>query len=236
VRGLFIEDNNQRCNIEIKPYLCGQPIKIKPMNKVNLFSAAVISSAMFLVSCGSNPEQPAVEETPVGVTADMVVDSESSTVAWSGTLVGVYTHTGTVKLTEGSFELENGAVTGGSFTADLTSLATTDDNYKPEEGSTPEKLIGHLSSPDFFDVANHPTATFVITGTTEDGKVKGNLTVRGTTNEEVLENVSIDAANGSASADLTFDRQKYGVAWAHPVKDMVLQNDIKLNVNLKAKG
>lgn len=210
--------------------------KLKPMNKINLFSAAVISSAMLLVSCSSAPEQPAVEETSGGVTADMVVDNASSTVAWSGALVGVYTHTGTVKLTEGSFNLENGALTGGNFTADLTSLAVTDENYKPEEGSTPEKLIGHLSSPDFFDVANHPTATFVITGTTEDGKVKGNLTVRGTTNEEVLENVTIDAANGSASADLTFDRQKYGVAWAHPLKDMVLENDIKLNVSLKAKG
>jgi len=206
------------------------------MNKMNLFSAAVISSAMFLVSCGTTPEQPSAEEAAAGVTADMVVDTESSTVAWAGTMVGVYTHTGTVKLTDGTFKLENGALTGGSFTADLTALAVTDENYKPAEGSTPEKLLGHLSSPDFFDVANNPTATFVITGTTEDGKVKGNLTVRGNTNEEVLENVTIDAENGSASADLTFDRQKYGVAWAHPLKDMVLENNIKLNVSLKAKG
>lgn len=206
------------------------------MNKNNfLLSGAVASLALF-ASCGSGESQTTETDTPAGVTAQMAADTETSTVAWSGTLVGVYTHTGTVKLTDGSFNVENGVVTSGNFTADLTQMAVTDDNYNIEEGNTPEKLIGHLSSDDFFDVENFPTATFVVTGTTEDGKVKGDLTVRGTTNEEVLEEISIDAENGSATAKLTFDRQKYGVAWAHPLQDMVLQNDIKLTVNVKAKG
>lgn len=148
----------------------------------------------------------------------------------------MYTHTGTVKLTDGSFTVENGQVTGGSFTADLTTMSATDDNYDLEKGNTPEKLIGHLSSPDFFDVENHPTASFVVTGVNEEGKVVGNLTVRGVTDTEVLESVNIDAENGTATASMTFDRQKYGVAWAHPVQDMVLQDAIKVKVNVKAKG
>ncbi len=207
------------------------------MNKNRILSITAFSTALFLASCGSAPEQPATEEqAPEGITAEMTVDTEASKVEWSGTLVGVYTHTGTLAITDGAFTVENGVVTGGSFTADLTTMTATDDNYDPEEDKTPEKLIGHLASPDFFDVENHPTATFVITGTTEDGKVKGNLTVRGTTNEEVLESVNVDAENGTATAALTFDRQKYGVAWNHPVKDMVLKNEVKLNVNVKAKG
>ena len=64
----------------------------------------------------------------------------------------------------------------------------------------------------------------------------GNLTVRGVTNMEVLQNVSIDSATGTITAALTFDRQKYGVAWASPMKDMVLSNDIVLNIELKAKA
>jgi polyisoprenoid-binding protein YceI len=208
------------------------------MNKINFLLSGAFASLLLLASCGGGADQQATTdaEASAGVTAQMTADPEASTVAWSGTLVGVYTHTGTVALTDGSFNVENGMVTGGSFTADLTQMAITDDNYNVEEGSTPEKLIGHLSSADFFDVENFPTATFVVTGATEDGKVKGDLTVRGTTNEEVLEEVSIDAESGSATASLTFDRQKYGVAWAHPLQDMVLENDIKLTVNVKAKG
>src|SRR5690606_12729401 len=147
------------------------------MNKHNLLLSGAFASLALLASCGSGTEQQAAPEAeaPAGLTAQMAVDPEVSTVEWSGTLVGVYTHTGTVKLTEGSFNVENGVVTGGSFTADLTAIAVTDDNYNPAEGSTPEKLLGHLASADFFDVENFPTATFVVTGATEDGKVKGDL-------------------------------------------------------------
>jgi polyisoprenoid-binding protein YceI len=205
------------------------------MNKITLFSAGVLSSAMFLVSCGNSGEQPA-ESAPVVTAVEMTVDTALSTVEWSGTLVGVYTHTGLLKLTEGSFTVDSGKVTAGSFTAALNTMKVTDQNYDEKKGSTPEKLIGHLSSPDFFDVATYPTATFVVSGVNADGKIAGKLTVRGVTNEEVLENVVIDTVSGTANASLTFDRQKYGVAWAHPLKDMVLENEIKLNVNVKAKG
>jgi polyisoprenoid-binding protein YceI len=42
----------------------------------------------------------------------------------------------------------------------------------------------HLRSPDYFDVANHPTATFASTGLVADGDrymLQGDLTIRGTT-------------------------------------------------------
>lgn len=206
------------------------------MKSLNLFSVSAIAFVALFSSCGNAPEQPVVEEAPAVVTIEMTVDTASSTVEWSGTMVGVYTHTGMVKLSNGSFTVENGQVTSGNFTADLSSMQATDENYDVKKGNTPEKLIGHLSSPDFFDVPNHPTASFEVTGVNEEGKVTGKLTVRGVTDSEVLESIVIDADNGTAVASLTFDRQKYGVAWASPMKDMVLSNDIKLNVNLKAKG
>jgi polyisoprenoid-binding protein YceI len=206
------------------------------MTSFKFFQVSVIASAAMLSSCGNAPEQPPVVEAPAIVTIEMSVDTATSTIEWSGTMVGVYAHTGILKLTDGAFTVENGQVSGGSFTADLTSMEVTDQNYDVKKGNTPEKLIGHLSSPDFFDVPNHPTARFEVTGVNEEGKVTGKLTVRGVTDSEVLENLVIDADNGTASASLTFDRQKYGVAWASPMKDMVLSNEIKLNVNLKAKG
>jgi polyisoprenoid-binding protein YceI len=54
-----------------------------------------------------------------------------------------------------------------------------------------EKRDGHLRSPDFFDAANHPTLTFkskrVEPGSGGAFKLVGDLTIRGTTKEVVLD-------------------------------------------------
>lgn len=205
------------------------------MNKINPFASGVLASIVLFASCGGTSE-PATDATASGTPITIEVDTASSDVKWAGTMVGVYTHEGTAKLTSGSFTAIGDSITAGSFTVSLISITPTDDNYDIAKGNTPEKLVGHLSSADFFDIANHPTASFVVKGVNADGKVTGNLTVRGVTNAEVLESVSIDTASGTATAALTFDRQKYGVAWASPMKDMVLSNDIVLNITLKAKG
>ena len=64
------------------------------------------------------------------------------------------------------------------------------------------------------------------------------MTVRGHTSEEKLENIVLtaDGKTISASGDLTFDRQKYGVSWASPMKDMVLSNDIVLHIELQGQA
>ena len=64
----------------------------------------------------------------------------------------------------------------------------------------------------------------------------GNLTIRGKTNPEKVENVSITEENGQMhlKGDIKFDRTKYDVAFKHPMKDMVISNDIEMNVTLVA--
>lgn len=63
---------------------------------------------------------------------------------------------------------------------DVTSINTKD-----------EKRDGHLKSPDFFDAANYPTATFKsssVEQTSEDtAKLHGDLTIRGITKPVVLD-------------------------------------------------
>lgn len=68
-------------------------------------------------------------------------------------------------------------------TVDLNSVSTNDD-----------KRDGHLRSPDFFDVANYPTMTFKskrvdfpTAGSTASFRIVGDLTIRGTTREIVLD-------------------------------------------------
>jgi polyisoprenoid-binding protein YceI len=129
--------------------------------------------------------------------------------------------------------MKDGKITGGSFTADMTSMTPTDKNYSPEEGSTPEKLVGHLSSADFFDIENYPSAKFEIKSV-EGNSATGMLTIRGITNEEKVENIifSNDGTTVKIMGDLIFDRKKYDVSWDSPVKDRILSNDIELKIEL----
>jgi len=208
------------------------------MKTTNLLLTIAASGSLFLASCGGTQEQEAtveVTEEAVVETTEASIDAATSTVNWKGEMMGMYSHNGTVAVKEANVSMAGDKVAGGSFVVDLSTITPTDDNYKPAEGKTPEKLTEHLSSPDFFDVANHPTASFEITEVAADGSsAKGNLTVRGITNEETVKNITL--ADGTLSGTLTFDRKKYDVAFTHPVKEMVLSNDIALEIALKVAG
>ncbi|MFT5566145.1 MAG: polyisoprenoid-binding protein YceI, partial [Glaciecola sp.] len=144
-------------------------------------------------------------------------------------------HEGTINVKSGSVFVENGTLESGSFVVDLSTIAPTDNGYNVAEGKTPEALVGHLSSADFFDVANYPTASFEITSVS-GSNATGNLTIRGKTNVETVTDIAVKQGDDmmKMSGKLTFDRKKYGVAFDHPVKEMVLNDEITLNIKLVA--
>ena len=145
------------------------------------------------------------------------VDTKSSTLEWRGEKVTGY-HTGTVNISEGKMDVEDGRITNGNFTIDMTSIENTD----IEDAGTKAKLIGHLKSDDFFSVSTHKTANFNLTSfrpmkVDENGNnymVKGELTIKGITNEiSFPANVKIDGEQMVAIADVTFDRTKWKVRY-----------------------
>jgi polyisoprenoid-binding protein YceI len=81
----------------------------------------------------------------------------------------------------------------------------------------------HLRSPDFLDVAAHPTIDFRSTKVTGSGhrwQVEGDLTLRGTTRPVILdvtfEGVEHDPWGGSRaafSASTELDREAFGLTW-----------------------
>lgn len=87
---------------------------------------------------------------------------------------------------------------------------------------TPDR-DGHLRSPDFFDVAEHPTMRFASTRIERSGdgfRVHGDLTIRGATRPvvldvEVLGEIRDDDGKRriAASATTTFDRSEWGLTW-----------------------
>lgn len=163
----------------------------------------------------------------------LTVSLESSEVNWKGEMLGIYSHSGTVDLQSASLELKGSEVVSGTFVIDLGSITPTDDNYNEERPK--ENLVGHLSSPDFFDVANFPTATFVINES--DGQtVTGELTIRGVTHTEVFESVMVsqEGDDYNISGKLVFDRKKYDVSFDMTIPDMVLSNDIEIQISMDA--
>lgn len=202
------------------------------------------SAAMLLVACG--PSEAEIQAAKEKATADSLaaaasmehtytIDPAASKLTWAGTMLGVKTHHGTLGFTTGSFTTKGPLLTGGEFTADLKTIAPLDTNYAADDAKqgTRSMLVGHLSSADFFAVDSFPTATFKITAV-NGNTATGDLTVRGKTHPETVTDIVLTTEGNTtkATGKLAFDRQKYGVAWSTGAKDMVLNDQIELTVEL----
>jgi polyisoprenoid-binding protein YceI len=75
---------------------------------------------------------------------------EASNIVWLAKKV-TGEHTGTIKFASGTVEANGPVLTGGTFLVDMTTMVNTDLKDAEYNG----KLMGHLKSPDFFDVASH---------------------------------------------------------------------------------
>ena len=209
--------------------------------KALLIGSAVAIFALSSCASETDKTENTTEETKTETTEEAPAEAttynantETSVVNWSGGIVGGgYGHTGTLKLSEGSIELTGDAITGGSFVVDMKSIQTTDSAYS--EDKTPEMLIGHLSTGDFFLVDSFATAKFVI-NSVEGNSVSGDLTIRDKTNPATITDVTVEENEGSvkASGNLVFNRQQFDVAYTSSMKDMVISDDITLEISLEA--
>lgn len=211
----------------------------------------VALAALFLVACGPNEAEIAAAKEKA--TADSIaaaaaaehnytVDPAASVLNWAANVTGPapYGHKGTISFNSGSFSVQGGLLKSGTFEVNMTSITPTDSAYQPEgsKQGTKAQLMGHLTTAEFFDTANNPTAKLVITGVTGN-TATADLTIRGTTNAETITDIVVtENADGTAKATgkLTFDRQKYGVAWKHFMKDAILSDSIELTVELTGKA
>lgn len=210
------------------------------MNKRLTFFASAIAVAL-LTACGGGQNTAKEEKTaePAAATATTyTVDATASVVKWSGEVAGVYGHNGLISVKEGQIETTGDQITGGTVVIDMTTIIPTDSaSYKDEDGRRASDLVGHLSTGDFFLVEEFPTASYVIKSQTGNELV-GDLTVRGITKEvkATLTSSETSADGFSGTADLVFNRQDFEVSWVHFMKDMILSDDIKVSLDIKAKS
>jgi len=135
---------------------------------------------------------------------------------------------------------------GGSITWDETDITksvvnVTIDVSSIDTGVSPRDA--DLKSPNVFDVAQFPTATFASTGIAKSGSgltVSGNLTLHGVTKPVTL---AVEGPTGPVqgmdhkphagfSATTTISRNAFGIASKYPTA--VLGDDVKLTIELDA--
>ena len=161
------------------------------------------------------------------------IKTENSRLVWKGYKV-TGSHEGTIDIQSGFLTFEDDKLTGGNFTINMTTLASTD-----LEGEYKGKLEGHLKSDDFFGVATHKTATLEFTEVEASGKnsynVTGDLTIKGETNPV---NFTISIYGNKASANLKVDRTQYGVKYGSAsffdnLKDKAIYDEFDLVADLE---
>ena len=165
----------------------------------------------------------------------------SSNVQWWGYKIAkteASSHNGVLNLTSGDVVMKGNNIVDGTFALDMTSINATD-----LTGEYQTKLNNHLKNGDFFETEKFPVAMYKITSVKKSNNkavpylVNGNLTAKGKTNP-VSFPAKISLKNGvlnMVSDKFSFDRQKFGIAYASPAKDVVVKDEIDMVINITAK-
>lgn len=212
---------------------------------------ALSAAAVLFASCQGEPKADEAKTTEamapaVATGTTYNADLGQSYVDWTGTKP-TGQHQGRMMLKSGSVAAEAGKITGGKLEIDMSSMKIID---KDTNGAA--KLSGHLSSPDFFDVAKFPTSSFEITGVREGvdsalakdlvmkdatHTVMGNLTLKGVT-KGVTFPAKIVMGETSLTADANFniDRTEWGLAYGNDksLGDKFIRPTVNIVVHLAA--
>lgn len=166
-----------------------------------------------------------------------VLDTMHTTIGFTVRHMAVSKVRGAFNKYEGTLELaENPEDSKVRVTIDAGSVDTRDENRD-----------NHLRTNDFFDVANHPTWTFVSTSIKPEGatewKVEGDLTIRGVTKsvtlDAELEGVVKDPYGMHRvgfSARTTINREDFGVAFGAVMEagGLVVAKKVDIEIEVEA--
>lgn len=211
-----------------------------------VLSSVVVATGLALASCSSEIDdkpaatvqeaaaptevEPAVADagTPSADAQTLVLDPAQSRLEFVGAKV-TGDHRGTFKEYTGSLVLNpDGSVSKLDVEVQLTSLAIE-----------PERLLGHLKSPDFFDVEQFPTARFSLNRFTEQASadathvVGGELELHGVRKQiEFPAKVTFQEGDVAATALFTINRKDFGIVYPGKPDDLI-KDDVLLDLALR---
>ena len=201
----------------------------------------VLSLGLVLAGC-SNPADGVPEAAVAPVTNDasatttappaadgkfFVIGPDQSKIEFIGSKV-TGSHTGGFQKFAGELKVVDGRIAdqGNKVVIDTTSLVSDND-----------RLTGHLKSPDFFDVAQFPTATFETVSIQSRGtnfSVSGNLTLHGVT-KQIAFPAMIQVSEGGVDVTAVFviNRFDFDIKYAGKADDLI-RKEVVIKLNLKA--
>lgn len=185
-------------------------------------TAGVAAATVEGPSAAAAPPLPGPTAVP-SARSSLAIDPATSSVGFTGAKI-TRSHDGTFSRFEGSIELDRADLVASSVrvSIDVASLAIE-----------PADLGRHLLTADFFDVATHPTATFVSTSVTAgatgtiDGApathtIAGDLTLHGRTQRITFPAiVEVTDAGVRARSEFTIDRRDFGIEYPGMPDDLI---------------
>ncbi len=223
------------------------------MKALSFFLALALSTNL-LISCnsGGSESTSAADSTSTSATdttalatngagVELPIDVAASMVGWKGTKTKAgkeESHNGTVGIQSGSLYVENGKISGGTFTIDMAAMKNLDIKDPADQA----KLIKHLGEADFFDVAKYPTAQFEITEVKEGADanaagathtITGNLTMKGKSNPVTFP-AKIEGSDKNYSAAATFSVMRKDWGLTGGIFDKIfLKDNFDFSIQLK---
>jgi len=174
---------------------------------------------------GAQPESSAAKPTDVET---LVISPENSKIDFTASKV-TRSHEGSFKQFSGKIELAANDIPASRVTIDIDTGSV--------ETDTPD-LTAHLKTPDFFDVAKFPKATFTSTKIERDSSgnayvVTGNLNLHGQS-KSITFPASIEVTPDSATmnAEFAINRKDFGIVYAGKADDLI-RDSVVLKLNVK---
>ena len=186
--------------------------------------------ALSLGAGGAVVAQAALTQNPAEVRGGAYeLDSGHGKITWSVNHLGFSKYVGQFVNVKAELTLDPADPAASSLTATipLTDVAPNDDALKR-----------HLQTADFFDTANHPTATFVSRSVTVDSDdpneatVVGDLTLRGVTKPVTIEvefnqaGTAMGAYKAGFDGEATIKRSDFGINYALPA----VSDEVELHI------
>lgn len=190
---------------------CDDPAKNKPQ--------ATVSSAV--------AAPPPAASAPAATAFSYAINTTNSKVEWTGSKV-TGSHDGTFGKFSGTVDYA-GSIEKSTVRIEIDTTTIT---------TTPEMLLKHLKSPDFFDVEKYPKAEFVSTSIKAGGEggathtITGNLDMHGV-KKSITFPATITVVGDTLDAKATFsiNRKDFGINYAGKANDLI-RDDVVIKLTI----
>jgi polyisoprenoid-binding protein YceI len=202
------------------------------INRRTLARSAAFGAVAIALIAGGVTAQTATTQNPVEVQAGTYkLDPKHGKITWSVKHLGFSTYYGQFVNVAADLTIDPANPSAGTLTATVPIADIAPNN---------DALKAHLQTPDFFDAAQFPTATFKATSITlhkddaSEADVVGDLTIRGVTRPVTLDvqfNQAGPAMGGGYKigfdGETTIKRSDFGVSYGLGV---ALGDDVELHI------